>query len=109
MTTEAVYRKEIGQQLAITKAGEDWKSEALAALRAYIAIRKASGGTDFTFENFRVWAEQNGAIFPPASVNAWGSLPRSAVKAGICLPTGRVCKAHRPSSHSRLIRIWEAA
>ena len=103
----AIDRQHYGQQLAITKAGIDWQSEALSALRAYLVIR--GDGAEFTLEDFRVWAESTGVIFPPASINAWGSVPKAAVRAGICRPTGKVKKAQRPESHARLIRVWEAA
>ena len=103
----ATERKRMGQDLAEVKAGREWQQEALVQLKSWLAIQDGWGcdiGPVFTFDQFR----ESGFAPEPVSVNAWGTLPRAAVKAGICRATDRTVSAHRPESHGRLVRLWRA-
>lgn len=108
-TDEAATRKEAGQNAALARAGEEWTIAAVSALRLYIdARRRMELGDEFDCEQFRVWATAQGRLQEPESANAWGSVPKIAVAAGMIEPTGRVRETKRPAAHSRLIRIWRA-
>lgn len=101
---EARQRKDQGQQLAAAKTGSDWFTLMLALLPQYLLPMK----TDlFTFDGYRSWCEE-GKHPAPASLNAWGSLPRMACKVGYCEPTGTYEKATRPESHGRAVAVWRA-
>jgi hypothetical protein len=106
----AQERKLNGQFAAARRAGQRWKDDMMIALRRYIAILEGGscGKPDLTFEGFRMYCEAE-RLPKPDSMNAWGSLPRVAVAAGIVLPTDRVLNAVRPASHARLIRVWSVA
>lgn len=108
----AVERKKNGQWLSSKKAGEKWMHQALAALTAFIeGLRKASRDqcdVTFTFDAFRAHFVETLGNEEPASLNAWGSLPRAACKAGICEWTGTVDHARRSASHARLVKVWRA-
>lgn len=105
-TAEAM--RDTGQQMALFKAGPEWSAQAIHFLRLFLTEHVAAGEDEFTFEQFRLHAEQCG-LKAPASLNAWGALPRIAIAAGICQPTSKVVKASRPASHARMIRVWRAA
>lgn len=104
----AIERRDNGQQLALWKAGNPWIEKALDHLRLFLCDRVDDGYECFTFEQFRIYAEQQG-LEAPASINAWGALTKSAVKAGLCIGTDRFIKANRPESHARMIRVWRVA
>lgn len=105
MTTEAIERRDTGQALALAKTGHLWVDQALDHLRLFLCDRMDDGMELFTFEQFRIYAEQAG-LAEPASINAWGAFTRSAVAAKLCEGTDRFIKATRPESHARMIRIW---
>lgn len=107
-TGAAVRRKEYGQDLAAMKAGSAWINKALDYLRIFINDRMDDGCELFTFEQFRIFAEQAG-LEEPASINAWGALTKSAQKAGLCKGTDSFIRAGRPASHARMIRVWRVA
>lgn len=98
----AADRKKEGQQLSLLRSGPEWTTQAMVMLNRFLDQRPG----DFTFEQFRVWATESGFLDEPASVNAWGSLPRIAKSARLIEYTGRVTEAERPESHGRLIRKW---
>lgn len=101
--------KREGQALATDHAGDKWTTVALAHLRLFIAAQKDEDGNalPFTFDGFRQWAIDCG-MSEPVSVNAWGALPRAAMCAGLCLPTGQFAKAGRVQAHARMLRMWRA-
>ena len=105
ITTTAVERKDLGQQLALFKAGPDWTAQAIECLRRFLAARADDCEHLFTFEQFRLYAEQEGLPMP-LSINAWGALTRTAQKLGICYPTEQFIRATRPESHARIIAVW---
>lgn len=105
--TTAQQRKDTGQQLALFKAGKNWTNQAIACLRRFIEDRADDGEHLFTFEQFRIYAEESG-LPKPDSINAWGALTKSAQLARICMPTDQFIKAQRPESHARMIRVWRA-
>lgn len=122
LTTEASVRgafdgklanmlKEAGQQLALQHAGEPWRKRAIESLRAYCdALKRTSGGdvssSQFTMEQFRVYAIELGLIDEPATLNAWGALARSAQSEGLIESTGQFAKCARPASHARWAIVW---
>ena len=100
--------KRQGQALADNNAGYIWAEVAMSHLRQFLNERKASGDTTpFTFDEFRQWAMDR-HMGEPVSVNAWGSLPKKAVAAGLCTPTGQFAKAGRVAAHARMLRLWRA-
>lgn len=109
-TTVAMTRKSNGQFKALKHAGRKWQTDMIAVLRKYLFHRgqaSVCGKPEFTFEEFRVYAEMTGHP-APASVNAWGALPLCACRAGICKWTGRVSAGVRAESHGRLLKVWVA-
>lgn len=108
MKTTAKTRKEAGQQLAMFNSGL-WRETVLDLLRRFAKARRNNGIPDFTMDHFRSWAETHTQLKAPHSLNAWGALPRLAMKAGIIKPTGMIDTAKRPASHGRLVRVWRAA
>lgn len=105
--SSGTVRKSNGQFLAAKKAGTVWQSNALDALRKFLAVRKAGITGCFTFEEFRLHCEAQ-YLAKPDSVNAWGSLPAKACKANLCVWTGRFEAAMRPEAHSRFVKVWAA-
>jgi hypothetical protein len=101
--------KAAGQARAAS-AAKGWRLAALAMLRQYLKVTKAvrQHSVRFTFDDFRTWALAQGIGEPP-TLNAWGSLPRSAVSQGMVLATGEYKKARRADAHSRMVCVWEAA
>lgn len=104
--TIAQQRKETGQQLALWKAGTDWTKQAMDHLRMFMCDRMDDGEHLFTFEQFRIYAEQAG-LPVPLSINAWGAFTRTAATSGLCIATDQYIKATRPESHARAIRVWK--
>lgn len=104
----AIERRDNGQQRALWKAGNPWVEQALNSLRLFLCDRMDDGCELFTFEQFRIYAEEQG-LPEPASINAWGALTKSAVAAGLCKATDQFIKANRPASHARMIRVWRVA
>lgn len=103
---EGELRKANGQFLAIKRAGQLWQENALVALRKFLKTVHGRAITPvFTFEEFRVYCEIEG-MTPPASFNAWGALPKVAVKAGLIAWTGGYVKAVRAEAHARPIKLW---
>jgi hypothetical protein len=105
MRSAARQRKERGQLAALQSAGPDWLALVLARLPAFLV---KVNGADFTFEQFRNHCEAE-KVPAPKSVNAWGSVPKVARKAGLVVFTGEVRNTTRPASHARLIKVWRAA
>jgi hypothetical protein len=89
-----------GQAKAAKHAGEAWREDALYWLRLWLLSRPYK--TEITFDEFR----ETGLVPDPANLNAWGTLPRSAVKRGLLEPTDRVAKAKRPKAQSRIVKVW---
>jgi hypothetical protein len=104
----AIERRDAGQALALAKAGATWVEKALDHLRQFLCDRMDDGCELFTFEQFRIYAEQAG-LDEPASINAWGALTKSAKAAGLCTATETFIRANRPESHARMIRVWRVA
>lgn len=105
----ARMRKINGQFHAEKKAGKVWQENAIILLCKFIktVVMSRAVCSDFTFEDFRLYAESNG-LSKPRSLNAWGALPSAACRQSICEWTGRVSVANRPESHARLIKVWRA-
>jgi hypothetical protein len=101
----AQQRKETGQQLALLKTGPEWSKQAMDYLRMFVCDRMDDGMELFTFEQFRIYAEQAG-LEVPLSINAWGAFTRTAASSGLCIATDTYIKATRPESHARAIRVW---
>jgi len=97
--------KQEGQTKALKRAGSWWLEKALIALRSYCGYvyhRGCGEQPDITIDEFRATRR----CPEPANPNAWGALPRAAVKAGYLKPTDRVEKAMRPQAQARVIRVW---
>jgi len=105
----ALHMKDRGQQLAIQKAGQEWRETSICWLKIFLAtIQKNCGEkVEFTFEEFRLFCNMN-ELPEPESLNAWGALPKIASKRGLCRWSGRVKCATRKASHGRMIKVWEA-
>ncbi|KVE35701.1 hypothetical protein [Burkholderia sp. BDU5] len=92
-----------GQAKAVKRAGSEWLATALSRLKDYALESYAYGQGEVTIDGFR---ESQHAI-EPSNVNAWGALPRAAVKAGILTPTSRTVKAKRVKAQARVVRVWD--
>jgi hypothetical protein len=91
-----------GQAKAAKHAGAAWREEALFGLKMWLRMRLMRGFTEMNFDEFRA----SPYAFDPSSINAWGTLPRSAVKRGLIEPTDRVVKAKRAKAQSRIVKVW---
>jgi hypothetical protein len=101
--TTGEQRKAEGQAQAKKRAGNAWMDEALAKLKRYAYLTYINGNRDLTMDDFRA----NGGCPEPNNANAWGSLPKAGVRAGLLVPTDRVAKALRPTAQARTVRVWE--
>lgn len=105
-TTAGESRKSRGMQLALDYSG-DWADEVLGELAAWLWAQKRIGLTTITVEQFRAQARRQ-----PASANAWGSLPRMAMKAGLIAPhmvapgVQMRVKAASPRTHAHEVKSW---
>lgn len=95
--------KSQGQAKALKRAGSGWLATALIALRNYCEDQYAGDVLDITIDAFR----SSGYMHEPVNPNAWGALPRAAVKAGYIKPTTRTEKALRPKAQARVVRVWD--
>jgi hypothetical protein len=99
--------KEHGQQLAIDFA-TDWRDAVLLELRGWIAIHKARGFTEMTFEQFRHEARNQ-----PASPKAWGGLAAVACRAGLIAPKTHsdgspvMRNAESVKTRAHPVRVWQ--
>ncbi|NUX98762.1 hypothetical protein [Paraburkholderia youngii] len=92
-----------GQAKVAAHAGTAWRDAAITAMRDFAATNYVNGGrTDFTIDEFR----DAGACPEPAHPNAWGTLPKTAVKLGILDPTFDTATSKRPAAHARVARVW---
>jgi hypothetical protein len=79
-------------------AGDVWNAAALRAVRQ-IATQKEY------FQAEEVWK----LVAPPENDNrALGAVMQRAKKAGICEPTDRLPRSHRPSKHASPTRLWKS-
>ncbi|MDI1301975.1 MAG: hypothetical protein PSX71_08730 [bacterium] len=94
-----------GQAVALSHAGKDWLQAALDALPVFL---REKHGNPFALEEFRAWSE-SGGLPAPASANAWGSIPKIAMRKNLIRHTGRAIKALEPKARARLVMEWVAA
>ncbi|KAG0163904.1 hypothetical protein DFQ30_010806 [Apophysomyces sp. BC1015] len=97
--------KTAGQTKALTRAGSVWLAAALAELKAFCRSMYRLDEADITIDRFRAACR----VSEPASPNAWGALPKAAVRAGYLKPTRRTESAMRPKAQRRVIRVWAIA
>lgn len=95
--------KQEGQAKALKRAGSEWLATALERLKEYAVDHYIGGGLGLTIDGFRA----SPYAIEPANPNAWGSLPKAAVKAGVLVPTARTVKAARPQAQARVVRVWD--
>lgn len=96
--------KAAGQVKAVKRSGNEWVDTALAKLKEFCTNEYVYGDCiDITIDDFR----QYGGCPEPAHPNAWGALPKAAVKAGYIKPTSRTEKALRPKAQSRIVKVWD--
>lgn len=99
--------KEAGQQLALLNSGDTWTETTIERLKAFCKVRKQLNKPLFRFEEFRLLAEKAGWDMP-ASPNAWGALPKIAVKRMIIASTGEYQAAQSARTHHHPVRVWQA-
>lgn len=97
--------KEEGQALALEHAGAPWAERAMGLLRRFCG--SAFARRPFAFEDFRAWATAQGLEDPP-SPNAWGGLPRIAIRDGLMHPTGEYRPARSPMTHAHPVRLYRS-
>jgi hypothetical protein len=100
--TTGEQRKAEGQAQAKKRAGSEWLADSLFWLGLWVRSRREAGETEINFDQFR----SSHLPDEPPNVNAWGSLPKAAVRAGLITPTDRVAKAQRPTAQARTVRVW---
>lgn len=104
--TAARAAKEDGQQIALEFAG-DWAGRVLEELGAWIASRRQAGVKTMTFEEFRAVARN-----VPERHQAWGTLPKLAVRQGLIAPMEHedgspvVQFSKSVKTHRHPIRVW---
>lgn len=104
MTGQA--QKELGQALAVAH-NRLWADVMVAELRQFCARRKKEGRPVFRLEDFRVAAADAGLPLPMHH-NAWGGLPKMAVRDGFIAWTGQHEQAKLHSAHARYVKVWMA-
>jgi hypothetical protein len=98
-------------QAKVASAAQEWRDRAIAGLRRWLNVRAMYFGTvpTFTMDEFRDSTTAGMFVGEPPHVNAWGTLPQAAVKAGLIAPTSNYRKATRPEAHARMVKVWAAA
>ena len=95
--------KNAGMQQAFDFAGHEFKEGLPVALRMFCSQRK---GELVAIEDFREWALNNSLLSPPASPNAWGSVPRTTQKLGLLKPTGQYRRAISAATRAHPVALW---
>lgn len=83
-------------------AGEDWKEDAFNIVYA-IALKNEF----FTADDYHEAARRTDLPNPPDN-RAWGPVLLSAIREGICEPTGRWRKTQRSVRHAAPTRIYRS-
>lgn len=96
---DGVQLKELGQQQVLTNAGEQWKDAALDCI-----LNLANSGNEFTSDDIRGIMDKTN---PPHNGKAYGAILSSASKKKIIKKTGRYVLTKIPTSHARMIAVWE--
>jgi len=102
MTITGEMLKANGQTQALRRAGSAWLSHAIGELEDWLTELYVAGRRWITMDEFRA----SGRCPEPASPNAWGALPRNAVRAGLIQPSLLSEKAKRLAAHARRVRLW---
>jgi hypothetical protein len=99
--------KRRGQDAALKRAGNLWRDKIMTALRAWVLMKDTSGNqkTTFVMEDFREYCRPFQAL-KPVSANAWGSLPKIALSAGLIERTEQMARSRRVSAHGRMVHLW---
>lgn len=100
-----IEQKQLGLDLVTENAG-DWMDYIIEKLRAFCKVRKSIGRAKFRMEEMRKLAEDLNWTMPH-SANAWGALPRIALKAGLIRFTGEFVPAQSRRTHGHPVRVWE--
>lgn len=97
-------QKQLGLDLVTENAG-DWMEYIIEKLRAFCKVRKDIGRKTFRMEELRdVAVTQQWKM--PHHANAWGALPRVALRDGIIAFTGLYENATSPRTRSHPVKIW---
>lgn len=101
--------KQLGMQLALERASEEWKLDMLGKLRAFCKARKAMNRPLFKFEEFRAVALLRQWPIPPTH-KCWGGLASTAASKNyqIIRSTGEYDKAQSKATHAHPVLIWLA-
>lgn len=98
--------KQRGMQLALDYSG-DWSDRVLAEFKDWLDVQRSRGLAHITIEEFR-----SQAVSQPAKPQAWGSMPRLAMSAGLIKPKmatptlqDRVPSAS-PRTHGHPVLCW---
>jgi len=94
--------KTIGQNSALRHTGSAWLSHALHELRGWLAEVHKAGRLGVTMDEFRA----SGRCPEPVHRNAWGALPKKAVRVGLIQPSHLTQKAKRLAAHARRVQVW---
>lgn len=94
---EGAARRDEGRDLALDSSSGIWRSAAWAAIE-----RHAHSRIEFVSDDIR---EEVGDPIAHGSLNAWGGLFSSAIKAGLIRRVGSV-QSRRPAAHRRWIAVY---
>jgi len=102
-TLSGETRKAQGQSRALRRAGSAWLNRALAELKTWLGAQYLAWNlTTVTMDAFRTTS----CCPEPPHPNAWGALPRAAVRAGLIQPSLLTQKAKRLKAHARRVQVW---
>jgi len=102
MKTTGETLKQAGQTRALQRTGSAWLTRALRELQSWLADVYVAGRRVVNMDEFR----QATRCPEPASPNAWGSLPKAAVRSGLLAPSHTTQKAKRLAAHARRVQLW---
>jgi len=91
-----------GQHRALRHTGSAWLSRALHELEGWLTDMYKAGRRGVTMDEFRA----SGRCPEPAHRNAWGALPKKAVRTGLIRPSHLTQKAKRLAAHARRVQVW---
>jgi hypothetical protein len=93
--------KQSGQSATLQAEADEWKRNAMLALRVYAAKHRR-----FTCESFRYDYLSAGGPQPHVH-KVWGAMFTAAARAGYIEHTGEYRKAASPETHGHPVAVWK--
>jgi|GEM_PF-1538725 hypothetical protein len=110
--------RDIGTQVALDFAGEDWREHAIRLCTEFFRLERVIGTLNMNygtatrygvlFEQAKAYAIAKGLEEPP-SANAWGAVCLTMSRRGIIVKTGQYANSAGVRSHARANPLWRLA